>query len=100
MIVKGKCSEHPASSIPTESHLGPKHESGRAPLRDDARPCAPGDAPRFLTALEAAAYLGIGRNTVSQLVKRGELPGRRIGGRFYIPREELERIGLEHEDAA
>lgn len=86
MVLKRSRFEHPASSPPVPSRAIP------------SLPTASRDASRFLTALEAAAYLGISRNTVSRLVQRGELAGRRIGGRYFIPRAALE--ALEQGDTA
>jgi excisionase family DNA binding protein len=44
-----------------------------------------------LTVEEAAALLGIGRNSAYQAVARGELPALRLGRRLLIPRAALER---------
>lgn len=64
-------------------------------------PVHPGNPTRrWLNAGEAAAYLGLSRNTVARLVRRGELPGQRIGKQYFIPRDALERIGYEQEDDA
>jgi excisionase family DNA binding protein len=39
-----------------------------------------------LTVEEAAALLGISRNSAYEAVRRGEIPSVRIGGRIVIPR--------------
>lgn len=44
-----------------------------------------------LTVEEAAALLGIGRNSAYQAIARGELPVLRLGRRLLIPRAALER---------
>lgn len=41
---------------------------------------------------EAAAILGIGRNTVYVAVRRGEIPALRIGKRIVIPRGQLREM--------
>ena len=41
---------------------------------------------------EAAAILGIGRNTAYTAIKTGQLPCVRIGGRLLIPRAALEGL--------
>ena len=44
------------------------------------------------TIEEARAILGLGRNATYAAVKRGEIPAVRIGGRWLVPRAELERL--------
>ena len=44
-----------------------------------------------LTVEEAAALLGIGRNSAYQAIARGEIPVLRVGRRLLIPRAALER---------
>jgi len=43
------------------------------------------------TVEEAAALLGIGRNSAYQAIARGELPALRLGRRLLVPRAALER---------
>lgn len=50
---------------------------------------------RWVTAGEAARLLGVHRNTIAAAIRRGELPATRIGSRYYIPTEAIERIGWE-----
>lgn len=45
-----------------------------------------------LTVDEAAAHLGIGRNSAYEAIKRGEIPALRIGGRIVVPRAALEQM--------
>ena len=45
-----------------------------------------------LTVEEAAAVLGIGRNSAYQAVASGQLPVIRIGRRLLVPRAALERL--------
>jgi excisionase family DNA binding protein len=47
--------------------------------------------PDFLTPEEARAYLNLGRTTVYDLVRRGELPAVRFGKMLRIPREALKK---------
>jgi len=42
-----------------------------------------------LSVVEAAQQLGIGKNTAYALVRRGDLPHIRIGGRIRVPAEQL-----------
>ena len=50
-------------------------------MSDDALPA---DAPRLLTATEAAQRAGVSRNTVSGWITHGDLPAIRIAGRRYV----------------
>ena len=45
-----------------------------------------------LTIVEAAAVLGIGRNTCYELARTGRLPILRLGKRIVVPKEALERL--------
>ena len=47
---------------------------------------------RTLSIPEAAAYLGIGRNTAYEAARTGEIPTIRIGGRIVVPELALERL--------
>jgi excisionase family DNA binding protein len=44
------------------------------------------------TVEEAAALLGISRNSAYEAVRRGQLPVLRIGRRLVVPRAALDRI--------
>ena len=46
----------------------------------------------FVSAPEAAALLGLGRETIYDLVNRDELPHVRLGSRVLIPRRALEEL--------
>ena len=52
-----------------------------------------------LTVEEAAAVLGIGRNSAYQAVASGQLPVIRIGRRLLLPRAALERLLAEAQAA-
>ena len=45
-----------------------------------------------VTVEEAAQFLGISRSTAYEAVRRGELPVIRIGRRYVVPRQALERM--------
>jgi excisionase family DNA binding protein len=47
--------------------------------------------PDYLTPEEARAYLSLGRTTVYDLVRRGELAAVRFGKVLRIPREALKK---------
>ncbi len=51
-----------------------------------------GNERQTLTIEEAAAVLGIGRNSAYQAVASGQLPVIRIGRRLLVPRAALERL--------
>ena len=52
-----------------------------------------------ITVEEAAAHLGISRNSVYEAVRRGEIPSVRIGGRIVIPRRRfLDWLGEAGDD--
>jgi excisionase family DNA binding protein len=47
--------------------------------------------PDYLTPAEARAYLNLGRSTLYDLVRRGELTAVRFGKVLRIPREALKK---------
>ncbi len=54
-----------------------------------------------ITVEEAAAHLGISRNSAYEAVRRGEIPSVRIGGRIVIPRRRfLDWLGAGDDDPA
>jgi excisionase family DNA binding protein len=50
------------------------------------------DLPDVLTVPEAARLLRLGRNTVYEAVRRGELPSVRVGRRLLIPKPALQHL--------
>jgi excisionase family DNA binding protein len=48
--------------------------------------------PLVITVVEAAALLGISRNTAYSLIANDQLPHLRLGRRIVIPRHALERL--------
>ena len=45
-----------------------------------------------LTPIEAANFLGLGRNTVYDAIKRGEIPSIRIGKAIRVPTASLKAM--------
>ena len=45
--------------------------------------------PDLVLVADLAKHLGLSRHVVRTLLKRGELPGRKIGGRWVVPRPAL-----------
>jgi excisionase family DNA binding protein len=55
--------------------------------------------PELLSVSQAAELFGLSRQTVRLLCAQGELPGARIGRRWYLPRAFLvERLGGVNRD--
>ena len=50
------------------------------------------DRSRFATTGEVARQLGVSRQTVVNWIKRGFLPGVKLGGRLVVPVTELARV--------
>jgi excisionase family DNA binding protein len=57
-------------------------------------------ANRMLTAQELAAYLRVNRSTVYRLLKKGELPGFRIGSEWRFRIEDVNRWFRERNPGA
>ncbi len=57
-------------------------------------------ADEWLTVQEAMRRLRLGRNTVYNLARRGELPSRKFGRQLRIPASALERWATEAADRA
>ena len=53
------------------------------------------NSPRFLKPGEVSRILGLSPNTVRTAIRRGELPGIRVGGSYLVEREGLERLLAE-----
>lgn len=49
------------------------------------------DLPEFLTAEEIRTYLRLGRSTIYELLRRGELPHVRFGRAIRVPKAALAR---------
>jgi excisionase family DNA binding protein len=47
------------------------------------------DLPEFLTVSEAALYLGLNRETVYEMIRRGALPNCRVGRTLRVPKSRL-----------
>jgi excisionase family DNA binding protein len=52
----------------------------------------PSDDPEVLTVDEAAKVLRVGRSTVYDAIKRGEVPCVRVGRRLLISRRVLDKL--------
>lgn len=48
--------------------------------------------PRLLNVSETAEILGLSEQTVRSHLKAGQLPGRRIGNRWYISADRLSAL--------
>ncbi len=49
---------------------------------------------RLLTSQGVAELLGLSRDEVARLARRGDLPGRKAGGRWLFDDDELVDLGL------
>jgi excisionase family DNA binding protein len=56
------------------------------PLRGPSRSTPYAELPEFLTPEEFRVYLSLGRNTVYDLLRRGEVPHSRYGRIIRIPK--------------
>jgi excisionase family DNA binding protein len=54
-------------------------------------------APPFVTPMQAAELLGIGKNKMYALIAAGEIGVVRLGRLIRIPRQELERLAARTE---
>ena len=54
-------------------------------------------APPFVTPMQAAELLSVGKNTIYGLIAGGEIGVVRLGRLIRIPREELERLAARTE---
>lgn len=48
---------------------------------------------KYITPEEVADELGLSLTTVYNLLRKGELPGVKIGRKWFILREKIERLG-------
>jgi excisionase family DNA binding protein len=53
------------------------------------------DLPEFLSPEEFRRYLGLGRSTVYDLLRRNELPHKRFGRVIKIPKSALQMGGVK-----
>lgn len=49
-------------------------------------------APRLRSISESAIELGVSRDTVRRLVRKGKIRGVRVGRRLLVPQVELDRL--------
>lgn len=74
--------------------LGRYTQSWRGDLGVGKRPDElprPDRSTELLGTTEVAVILGIQPYTLIRLIKTGKLPARRMGGRFYVTRGDVER---------
>ena len=45
--------------------------------------------PEWVAPVDVSGYLGLGRSTVYELIRSGELPSRRFGRRLFVLKEAL-----------
>src|SRR5687767_167384 len=57
--------------------------------RQERSPSSPNTSEELITRKEAASYLGVSLPTLSQIVKRGEIPAYRLGGKIMFRQSEL-----------
>lgn len=57
-----------------------------APALDPSRPET---WPALLNVAQTAAALGMHPDTVARLLREGKLPGRRLGGQWFVRRSDL-----------
>ncbi len=62
------------------------------------RPMSFDELPVVLTISEVAPLLNVGRNTVTELVRSGQIKSIRIGAQYRIPKHEIRQyLGLPDE---
>jgi nitrogen PTS system EIIA component len=64
------------------------------------QPESPALRNRMLTAQELAAYLRVNRSTVYRLLKKGQLPGFRIGNEWRFRVDEIDRWFKDRDDVS
>ena len=74
------------STISFGFSVGVRWKSLRLTLQDTSNPLA----PRRITVPEIARRLGVGRLTVYELLRRGIIPGIRLGRRWIVTRHAYE----------
>lgn len=68
--------------------------AGAGPRR---RGSSPG-LPRVLHVAEVAAYLGVSEDTVRELIRRREIPGVKLGGRWMVRESSLAAVFEQREE--
>lgn len=54
---------------------------------------------RFIKVREAAEIFGLSDTTIRAAIRRGSLPGIRVGGSYLIPRDGLDRLLAQANEA-
>ena len=74
-----------------ERALAGMHEALDAAVAELATAPDHTSTPDALTTVQVAAALGLGRVTVAEMIRRGELPSVKIGGARRVLRRDLDR---------
>jgi excisionase family DNA binding protein len=61
-------------------------------MRMKSTPVALAELPDVMTVTEAAEFLRLGRNSIYEAIRRGEVPTVRIGRRILVPKVGLENL--------
>ena len=78
----------------------PRHRPPRRPRHKTSMPAvvtrstAYRDLPQYLTVAEVCTVLSLGKTTVYDLIRRGDLPARRFGRALRVPRAALRGLGI------
>ena len=75
------------NSVPRDSPTLPARPSSHQSLLDRRTPVA--DLPQFLSPEEFRTYVGIGRSTMYDLLRRGAIPYEKYGRCIRIPKTAL-----------
>ncbi len=74
-----------------ERALAGMHEALDAAVAELATAPGSSSAPDALTTVQVAGTLGLGRATVAEMIRRGDLPSVKIGGARRVLRRDLDR---------
>jgi len=47
---------------------------------------------RFYNAYELAELMGVSRDTIVRLIQEGELPGKKLGRNYFVPKDQFEEF--------
>ena len=76
--------------VAVEHALAETHEALAAVARELASSAPAGSPPDALTTVQVATTLGLGRATVAELIRRGEIASVKIGGSRRVFRADLD----------
>ena len=66
-----------------------------SPPRSEDATLPAGTPPHLLTVEDLASLLGLSHRGARHVLERGELPGFRLGRRWYLRREDLDAVAAE-----